>query len=1106
MSFNISAWSIKKPVPTIVLFLILTVVGWFSFISLGIDTNPNVDIPAVSVTVTQPGAGPVELESQVTKKIEDAVAGLGNIDNMISKVTDGNSTTTINFLLGTNSDRATNDVRNAIAQIRQSLPQDINDPIVQRLDFAGGPIITYVVKSDRRSVEELSNLVDQTISRALLAVKGVAQIKRVGGVDREIRINLNPDRLQSLGITATQVNDQIRAFNINLPGGRAELGGSEQSIRTLGNAASVGVLKTYEIVLPGGGSVPLSSLGTVEDKFGDVRQTASLNNQPVVAFQVLRSTGSVMVTVESGVKAAVNELEKTLPPDVKLDLIFTRADVVRQSYESTIDELIQASVLAVIVIMIFLRDWRATLITAVALPLSMIPTFAVQQALGYTLNNMTLLALALAVGNLVDDAVVEIENMERHIAMGKSPLQAAYDSSDEVGLAVMASSATIIAVFMPVAFMGGIPGQFFQPFGFTVAISTIFSTLVARMVTPMMGAYLLKDKDHTHHSKGTQEQHQTRVIRFFNFKFTLPTSKQRTKKLRTHNSATPVRSSRETLSAVAHGGNPQDRAASPRDWLLSTIKPRGFQPYKLLLQWALRHRLTTIAIALAFFIASLMLVPLIPKGFVDDGDYGLSSIAIEIPPGSTLADMNQVVTQTTNILLKNPVVEQVLATEDLNTANLAVNLKPKEERKISQKQFEEQIRPLFQQIPGARISFQSQVPGDSRKGLSIVLRSENPEALRQAAEALEKQMRTLSGLVEVSSSASLVKPEILVIPDPQRAADLGVTVQAIARTASLATIGDNDANLAKYNLSDRQIPIRVQIDPKARADINNIKNLQVPSQNGSLVPLLAVADIRFGSGPATINRYDRARQVAVEANLQGIALGEAVQAVNKLPIMQNLPPGVVQQPSGGAKIMQDIFRGFGSALGLAILCIYAILVLLYNNFFHPLSIMAALPFCLGGALVALMLVQKPLGLYALIGIVLLLGIVTKNSILLVDYTIINMQEGKSQRQALIEAGVSRLRPIMMTSLATIAGTLPLALGIGAGSEVRQPMGIAIMGGFTTSTLLTLVVVPVIFSYIDNFQRWIINTLRYGFGKKPPRASSDEHEVISLPSEREKSAS
>jgi multidrug efflux pump subunit AcrB len=1060
MSFNISAWSIKKPVPTIVLFLILTVVGWFSFLSLGIDTNPNIDVPTVSIKVTQPGAGPAELESQVTKKIEDAVAGLGNIDFMISTVSDGNSKTTINFVLGTDSDRATNDVRNAIAQIRQDLPQEINDPIVERLDFAGGPVITYAVKSDKRSVEELSNIVDQTISRALLGVRGVAQIQRVGGVDREIRINLNPSRLQSLGITATQVNDQIRDLNINLPGGRAEVGGSEQSIRTLGSAASVDILKTYEILLPQGGSVPLSSLGTIEDKFGDVRQAATLNNQPVVAFQVLRSTGSVLVTVEQGVKAAVKELEKTLPADVKLDLIFTRADVVRQSYQSTIDELIQASVLAVIVILVFLRDWRATLITAVALPLSIIPTFAVQQALGYTLNNMTLLALALAVGNLVDDAVVEIENMERHIAMGKSAWDAAFESADEVGLAVIASSATIIAVFMPVAFMGGIPGQFFQPFGVTVAVSTIFSTLVARMVTPMMGAYLLKEAGEQG-SRGAGEQREQReqreqggrgaggVIRLFNFKFAIPGRKQGNRRLRTDNR-------------------------------------RGFQPYRSLLQWALRHRLTTMAIALAFFIASLMLVPLIPKGFVDDGDFGISNVSIELAPGSTLEDVNKVVTQTTDIIRQNPVVERVLATEEINSANLAINLKPREERNISQKQFEEQVRPAFEQIPGARISFQSQSPGDSRKALSIVLRSENPEALNQAADALEKQMRSLAGLVEVSSTASLVKPEILVIPNPQRAADLGVTVQAIARTASLATIGDNEANLAKFNLSDRQIPIRVQIDPKVRADINTITNLQVLSQNGKLIPLVAVADIRFGSGPATINRYDRARQVAVEANLQGISLGEAVETINKLPVMQNLPSGVVQQPSGSAKIMQEIFGRFGGALGLALMCIYAILVLLYNNFLHPLSIMAALPFCLGGALVALMVAQKPLGIYALIGIVLLLGIVTKNSILLVDYTIINIQEGKTQRQALVEAGVSRLRPILMTSLATIAGILPLALGIGAGSEVRQPMGIAIMGGFTTSTLLTLVVVPVIFSYIDNFQTWIMNTLRYGFGKKPSR--------------------
>jgi hydrophobe/amphiphile efflux-1 (HAE1) family protein len=1047
MAFNISAWSIKKPIPTIVLFIVLTIFGWFSFNSLGIDTNPNIDIPIVEVTVTQPGAGPAELETQVTKKIEDAVAGLGNIDELRSTVSDGVSNTTINFILGTNSDRATNDVRNAIAQIRQSLPQDINDPIVQRLEFSGGPIMSYVVSSDKRSVEELSNLVDQTISRALLSVEGVAQIKRLGGVNREIRINLNPERLESVGITATQVNDQIRAFNINLPGGRAEVGGREQTIRTLGNAPSVNVLKTYEILLPRGGSVPLSTLGTVEDSFADIRQSAQLNNKPVVGFEVLRSTGSVMVTVEEGVKGAVVELGKTLPADVKLDLIFTRATFVRQSYESTIEELIQASVLAVFVILLFLRDWRATLITGLALPLSMIPTFAVQYVLGYTLNNMTLLGLGLAVGNLVDDAVVEIENMERHMAMGKTPRQAAFDSSDEVGLAVIASAATIVAVFLPVAFLGGVPGQFFQPFAVTVAVATIFSTMVARMITPMMGAYFLSHKPKT-------KKHKKRL--FPSFTLSLPLSSS-----------------------------------------------RRFQPYKSLLQWSLRHKITTLGIAIAFFIGSLMLVPLIPKGLVDSGDIGISTVNIELPPGSMLQDTSKVVTQVTNIFQENPEVKTVFAAEQINSATLTINIKSKAEgRKISQTEFEEQIRPRFVDIPGAKISFQSLGSVSGNKALSILLRSENPQALNQTATDLEKQMRGVPGLVEVSSSASLVKPEILVVPDPQRAADLGVTVEAIARTASLATIGDNEDNLAKYNLPDRQIPIRIQIDPKAREDINNLKNLQVPSQTGGLVPLMAVADIRFGSGPATIDRFDRSRLVSVEANLQGISLGKALEQVQQLPVMQNLPPGISQQNSGDAKIMSDIFSRFGGALGMALIFIYAILVLLYNNFLHPITIMAALPFCLGGVLLALLVTQKALGLYAIIGVVLLLGIVTKNSILLVDYTIIGLEQGKSQRQALMDAGVSRLRPILMTSLSTIAGTFPLALGLGAGSEVRQPMGIGMIGGFTTSTLLTLLVVPVLFTYIDNFQQWIIKLVKYGFGKQPYRNLESEYEVLKLSSNSE----
>ena len=1083
MSFNISEWSIRKPVPTIVLFIILTVFGWMSFTQLGIDSSPNIDIPAVSVTVTQPGAGPVELESQVTKKVEDAIAALGNIDNISSTVNDGVSSTVVNFVLGTDSDRATNDVRNAISQIRQNLPADVNEPVVRRLEFAGGPIMTYAVVSDKLSVEDLSYLVDQNISRALLSVQGVAQVRRIGGVDREIRVDLDPSSLQALGITATQVNDQIRAFNINLPGGRGEIGGSEQSIRTLGSAANVEVLKSYEIALSNGGSTTLSSLGEVINGYAEARSAALFNGKPVVAFQILRSTGSTLVTVEEGVRKAVEKLAQILPPDVKLELIFTRANTIRDSYKSTIDDLISASVLAIIVIMLFLRNWRATLITAFALPLSIIPTFAVQKILGYTLNSMTLLALALAIGNLVDDAVVEIENMDRHMDMGKSPFKAALDSSAEVGLAVLASAATIIAVFLPVAFMGGVPGQFFQPFGVTVAISTIFSTLVARTVTPMMGAYLLKGKVKSQKSKiKSQNSPLPNQGEAFGHKI-LGLSQRLFPK----------------CFAPTSISNPQSPLPNPQ-----SKKPK-FHPYRSLLQWSLRHKLTTITLAIAFFIASLMLIPLIPKGFVDSGDVGLSSVSVTLPPGSTLKDTTEVVQQLQGIIEKNPTVNSILATlgtsgnssGGVNQGTISIQLKPKEERPqkegktISQSDFEQELRPQFSKIPGARISFESQGSGGSSKDISIVLKSENPDALIQAANDLEKQMRSLPGLVEVVSSASLVKPEILVIPDPARAADLGVTVQSIARTASLATIGDNPSNLAKFNLPDRQIPIRVQIDPKARNDIDTIKNLQVPTKNNTLVPLISVADIKFGSGPSQIDRYNRSRKVSVEANLEGIVLGPAVAAVKQLPAMNPLPPGVVQQPAGDAKIMGDIFGRFGSALSLAVMCIYAILVLLYNNFLYPIAIMAALPLSLGGALLGLMVAQKALGLYALIGIVLLMGVVTKNSILLVDYALINLEEGKSQHQAVINAGVSRLRPILMTSLATIAGTLPLALGVGAGAEVRSPMGLAVMGGFTTSTLLTLVVVPVLFSYIDNLQNWLGRL----FGGKKKTKTIDQFEMI-----------
>ncbi len=1011
MSFHVSIWSIKNPVPTIVLFLVLGLFGFSAFTNLGIDQNPNIDVPIVSVTVTQTGAGPAELETQVTRPVEDAVAGLGNIDHVRSTVVEGRSTTTIEYVLGTDIDRATNDVRNAVSSIRQDLPQDIDEPTVERVEFSGGSVVAYAISSADRSVEELSELVDRRIGRAILGVPGVAEVERWGGVDREIRVDLEPARLQALGITATEINDQIRNFNINLPGGRAEVGGGEQNIRTLGSAPTVRELQRYQISLPDGSAVPLESLGSVRDGFAEQRQFARLDGQPVVAFSVLRSTGSTLVTVEEGVRATIARLETELPGDLAFAQIFTRADAIRESYRATTDALILGCVLTALTVGIFLRDWRVTVITSIALPLSIVPTFLVMKALDYTLNGMTLLALALAVGNLVDDAICTIENIDRHRQMGKTPYVAAMDGAREIGLAVVATTATIVGVFIPVAFMGGIPGQFFQPFGVTVAVSTMFSTLVATTVTPLLSAYWLKP--------GASD-------------------------------GSCCLSEDPTVLISGHRG-----------------------PYQRLLRWALGHRIATLLAALVLFVGSLQLVQYIPKGLFTNPDNGLSIVSVELPPGSTIDDTTAVMDRLSREVAQRPEVESILTRADsVNSGSAYINLIPRKDRpgNLHIRDFERQTRETLQAIPGARLSFQSQGAGGTNKDVSLILKSENPTLLADTAEAILQEMRQLPGLVEVTSSASLVRPEIIVEPDIERAGDLGVSVRSIARTASLASIGDIESNLAKFDLPDRQIPIRVQLVPEARDDIETLKNLRVPAQNGELVPLSAVARLRLGSGPAQIDRFDRNRQISLEANLQGISLGKALTDIRALPAIQNLPPGVSEQPDGDADIMREVFGRFFGALSLAILSIYAVLVLLYNNFLYPLAILSALPLSIAGVLVALLATQKELGLFALIGIVLLMGLVTKNAILLVDFALANQQQGVPQRYALIAAGISRLRPILMTSVSTVAGMLPIALELGAAGETRSPMAIAVIGGFSTSTLLTLVVVPVLFTFIDDFNQ------------------------------------
>ncbi|MFT8245850.1 efflux RND transporter permease subunit [Roseomonas sp. BN140053] len=1018
---NLSAWAIRNPVATAVLFALLTVGGLFAFPSLRVNNTPDLDLPAVVVTVAQPGAAPSELETQVTRRVEDAVAGLGDVKHITSTVVDGASTTAIEFTVGTNIDRATNDVRDKVAQIRTDLPAGIRDPVITRVEATGGAILTYTVSSPRLTEEELSWFVEDTVAKSLLSVSGVAQVNRVGGVTREIRVALRPDRLVALGLTAGQVNEQLRALNVDLPGGRGNIGEGEQAIRTLGSAPSVAALRERPMVLPGGRTARLGDIAEVSDATAEVRSAARLDGRPVVAFEVLRTRGSSEVRVAEGVAAQVAALEAA-HPGVSIGKVADTVSFVLAGYHGAIEALLVGAGLAVLVVWAFLRDWRATAIASLAMPLSLIPTFLAMKWLGFSVNNITLLGLTLVVGVLVDDAIVEIENIVRHLRerADGDVMRAALDASAEIGLAVVATTATILAVFVPVAFMPGIPGQFFRQFGLTVATAVFFSLVVARMLTPLLGAYFLKPKKHA-------------------------------------------------------------RSEEVGDGMVG-------RRYLGLLNWCLRHRWATLFGATAFFALSVGLVPLIPQDFVPAADRGRTSLAMELAPGATLADTEAAAAEATRILRARPEVASVFASLGTRSAgggpalgsstqegeprlaSFTVTLVPRAQRALRQQQVEAALRPQLERIPGARFRFGAD--GQSGAKLAVTLVSDDANALAGAVRDLERQVRTIPQLANARSTASLARPELQIIPDAARAAELGVSPAAIAATARIATTGDVDQNLARFNLPDRQIPIRVMLDQPARGDLSALRSLRVEGRAGLTVPLDAVASIRHGAGPAQIERLDRVRKATVEAELNGLALGDATKLAAALPIMRDLPAGVRERATGDAEIMQELFGSFVIALLTGVGLVYVVLVLLFGGVLQPLTIMSALPLSLGGALMALLLAQKALGISAVIGVLMLMGIVAKNSILLVEYAIEARRAGMPRTAALVEAARKRARPIVMTTIAMTAGMAHIALGVGADAEFRAPMALVVIGGLVTSTLLSLVVVPVVYAVLDDLGAWL----------------------------------
>ena len=1011
---NFSTLSIQNPVPAIMLFALLTLAGLFTYSTNQVQDFPDIELPVVTVTATLPGAAPAQLETDVARKIEDSVATLQGVKNIFTKVLDGVVTVTVEFVLEKPLAEAVNDVRDAVARVRADLPSELRDPTVTKVSTAGRAVLTFTAATAANSKvddQELSWFIDNTVAKRLLSVRGVGAIKRVGGVDREVRVELDSARMAALNVAAIDISRRLRLVQQEAPGGRGDVSGAEQAVRTIATVKSAAELGTLDIPLADGRHIRLDQVATITDTVAEPRSIANEDGKKVVGFEIFRTKGASELDIATGARAAIAELQAA-HTNIVLKQVIDNATPIAENFQGSMHVLYEGALLAVLVVWLFLRDWRATLITSTALPLSVIPTFLGLSYFGYTLNTVTLISLALVVGVLVDDAIVEIENIARHLRMGKTPMQAATDAAAEIGMAVIATTFALVAVFLPTAFMSGVPGLFFKQFGWTAVLAILASLMVARLLTPMMAAYFLKPARQTEQQDG---------------------------------------------------------------WVM--------QRYLNAMRWCLKHRLLTALASALFFMGSIALVPLLPTGFVPPSDRAQTQINIELPPGSSLAETRNVAERARIAAMQVKGVMHVFssigggssgdafapgAAAEARRAVLTLSTTHRDDRSESLAQIEAQVRDKMSDIPGARFNVGRM---DTGVKMQLVLRSEDPVALSETARNVERELRTLQRVGNVSSSASLVRPEIIVRPDFARAADLGVTAASIGETVRVATAGDYETNLPKLNLSERQVPIRVKLPDAVRADLAAIARLTVPGKNGPVL-LGNVATISMSSGPAQIDRLNRSRNVVFDVELGQRTLGEVNLEARALPSMRNLPPSVKIAELGDTQEMQALFASFGIAMSIGVLCIYGVLVLLFRDFLQPVTILAALPLSIGGAIIALLLTGKALSMPSMIGLIMLMGIVTKNSILLVDYAIIAREAGMNRFDALVDACHKRSRPIVMTTIAMGVGMLPLAMGWSADPGFRSPMAVAVIGGLITSTLLSLLVVPVVFTFIDDLEQWL----------------------------------
>ncbi len=1039
---NVSAWSIRNPIPAAMIFVMLTLAGLFSFQSMKVQNFPDLDVPNITIIATLPGAAPNQLENDVARKLEDSLATVQGLKHIYTKVQDGVVSITAEFRIEKSTQEALDDVRSAVAKVRGDLPSNLNEPIINKIELAGGPVLAYTVMSDKMDAEAISWFVENDIAKLLLSVRGVGAINRVGGVNREIQILLDPLKLQALGTSATEVSRQLAQVQIERAGGRADMGGSQQPMRLLSLSKSAQELANLDIALSDGRRIRLEQVAKIVDTVAEQTAAAFLDGKPVVGFEVARSRGASEVEVGAKVREKLKQLQVN-HPGLQIKESFDFVTPVQEEFAGSMALLYEGALLAILVVWLFLRDIRATVVTAVALPLSAIPAFIGMNYMGFTINVVTLLALSLVIGILVDDAIVEVENIVRHMRMGKTPYQAAMEAADEIGLAVIATTFSLIAVFLPTAFMAGIPGKFFKQFGWTASFAVFASLIVARALTPMMAAYLLKP-------------------------------------------------------AIDFGAPVPGQKISWRmritKWMQHQDEPSWIRYYKTGALWCVRHRWITMIGAGLFFIGSVSLIPLLPQGFIPADDNSQTQVYLELPPGSTLQQTIAQAEDARQRIVALAHIKSIYTTigsgsagtdpfapkgaSESRKAVLTIQLDKRGTRPRKQV-IENQIRASLANLPGIR----SKVGlGGSGEKYILTLTGDDAVSLQTVANLISHDLRTIRGVGNIQSSSALVRTEISVLPDLTRAAEMGVTSSAIAETLRIATVGDYNSVLAKLNLPQRQVPIVVKLDANARESLDILGRLTVPGSHGPVM-LSQVATLSFGGGPAQIDRYDRSRNINFEVELANIALGDMKQAVEKLPSVRNLPAGVKVLEVGDAEVQGELFASFGLAMLTGVLCIYIVLVLLFKAFLQPFTILMALPLSLGGAFVALLFAHKSFSMPSLIGLIMLMGVATKNSILLVEYAIeARRKHGLTRLDAILDACEKRARPIVMTTIAMGAGMLPIAMSWGeADSSFRSPMAVAVIGGLLTSTILSLLVIPAAFTIVDdmsNLWRRGLNKIRH----------------------------